>query len=141
MGVRSYLKYELKNNSDISKKRAEAELNKFMREYREKEDKENKAVEQLMKEFMHDIDVAKVTPQTIEDLKSVLANNSFISKKRAKAEVRNFVSIYTSEYIEKKSFLGRNKTEEDYNNFLSEYNINGAEEEKSEYSKKEDKAI
>lgn len=93
---------------------------------------EDKAVEQVIKGFMNDIDITKVTPQTLKDLKFVLEDNSFISKQRAKAEVRKFVSKYTSEYIDKKLFLSKNKTEEDYKKFLSKFDQKRAD---AEYKK------
>ena len=101
------LKYEFEDSPFISEKRAEAELNKFMREYREKEDKENKAVEQVMTTVMNDRDISQSRMGVGRYLKSGLNNNSDISEKRAEAELKKFQSEC--------------RTEAEFGKFISEY--------------------
>ena len=101
------LKYEFEDSPFISEKRAEAELNKFMREYREKEDKENKAVEQVMTTVMNDRDISQSRMGVGRYLKSGLKNNSDISEKRAEAELKKFQSEC--------------RTEAEFGKFISEY--------------------
>ncbi|EMF0567272.1 hypothetical protein H4N12_002580, partial [Enterococcus hirae] len=101
------LKYEFEDSPFISEKRAEAELNKFMREYREKEDKENKAVEQAIAKVMNDRDIPQSRKGVLRYLKYELNNNSDISKKRAEAELKKFQSEC--------------RTEAEFGKFISEY--------------------
>ncbi len=120
------LKYEFEDSPFISEKRAEAELNKFMREYREKEDKENKAVEQAIAKVMNDRDIPQSRMGVRSYLKYELNNNSDISKKRAEAELKKFQSEC--------------RTEAEFGKFISEYREKEDKENKAvEQVEKEDK--